>query len=45
MRRTVTVRIDLRGRGSIMELSTELSGIDGVLSVRGDDGALNESDV
>ena len=35
--RTVTVRLALRGRGSIAQLTTELDAIDGVLSVRAAD--------
>lgn len=35
--RTVTVRLDLRGRGSIAELTAGLDGIDGVLRVRAGD--------
>ncbi len=35
--RTVTVRLALRGRGSIAELTAELDGLDGVLHVRAGD--------
>jgi putative Mg2+ transporter-C (MgtC) family protein len=35
--RTVTVRLSLRGRGSVAELSADLTAVDGVLSVRGGD--------
>ncbi len=34
---TVTVRVCLRGRGSMADLTTELEGIDGVLRVQADD--------
>lgn len=36
-RRTVTVKLALRGRGSIAQLSAELEAVDGVLSVRAGD--------
>jgi putative Mg2+ transporter-C (MgtC) family protein len=36
-RRTVTVRLALRGRGSIAQLTAELDALDGVLSVRAGD--------
>lgn len=40
--RTVTVRLALRGRGSVAHLSAELGAFDGVLSVRGGDANVVE---
>lgn len=42
--RTVTVRLALRGRGSIAHLTTELEGLDGVLSVRAGDANVSGAD-
>ncbi|MGH2835343.1 MAG: MgtC/SapB family protein [Solirubrobacteraceae bacterium] len=42
-RRTVTVRVALRGRGSMAQLTTELEAIDGVLSVRAADANVTSS--
>lgn len=41
--RTVTVRVALRGRGSMAQLTTELEAIDGVLSVRAADANVSSA--
>jgi putative Mg2+ transporter-C (MgtC) family protein len=41
--RTVTVKLALRGRGSIAELAAELEGLSGVQSVRGGDANVNST--
>jgi putative Mg2+ transporter-C (MgtC) family protein len=41
--RTVTVRLTLRGRGSVAGLTTELEAVDGVLSVRAGDANITSS--
>ncbi len=41
--RTVTVRLALRGRGSVAHLSAELSALDGVLSVRAGDANVDDA--
>jgi putative Mg2+ transporter-C (MgtC) family protein len=42
--RTVTVRLELRGRGSIAELSAEIDAVDGVLTVSGGDANVTGSE-
>lgn len=41
--RTVTVKLALRGRGSVAELSAELEGVSGVLSVRAGDANVSSA--
>ena len=41
--RTVTVRLALRGRGSVAHLTAELETVDGVLSVRGGDANVSSA--